>query len=487
MDANLMDRVTDQDLSPFLPTHGKDEMNFAEHPIALLTDRVPKGQRSLIYEDTVYSQRRRKLIPRKRVIEGSQEYGLPTATDDTVILALIQLTKLKNDFSQREVDFTRLELIHMLGWPNEGKSYDRIKLSLIRIKGVQYVYDNAWWDVRLKDWTTRAFNIIDNVEINDSRLADAQGGLFPSRITWNEIVFESFEAGFLRNIDFHLCMRLKHPTALRMYRYLGKQFYAKDDLTLDLKAFAEVNLGLGRKYEGGTQIARKLKPAIQELEDVGFLEPLPEDQRFLKKGRDWSIRFIKKAPAPLASLPAAAPAAEAASSPLVEELIKLGVTAKTAAELAARYPADKIEQKLELLAWRTTQPKPPKDPAAYLVKSIIDDYAQPKGFVSRADRERQAQAHRQAEQQQAEQRRRHQAEEARAQERRRQEDAYWSTLTPAEQADLEAKALAAISEEARDTYLSMKRMHAGGDGYLSMIRREYIRGLLAEAAAEETA
>ena len=272
-----MEPETDHDVSSLLLAPGKDEMNFAEHPIALLTDRVPKGQRSLIYEDTVYSQRRKKMVPRKRVIEGSQEYGLPTATDDTMILGLIQLTKLKNQFKQRDVEFTRLELIEMLGWTNEGKNYERCKLSLMRIKGVQYFYDNAWWDARLKDWTTRAFSIIDNVEINDSRIVDGQGGLFPSRITWNEVVFESFQAGFLRNIDFQLCMRLKHPTSLRMYRYLGKQFYAKTDLVFELKAFAEANLGLGRNYEGGTQIARKLKPAIKELEEVGFLEPMAED------------------------------------------------------------------------------------------------------------------------------------------------------------------------------------------------------------------
>ena len=117
---------------------GKDEMNFAEFPIALLTDRVPKGQTSIKFEDQIYDERRKKLITRKRIIEGSEEYGLPTATDDTVILALIQLTKLKNDFTAREVEFTRLELIHLLGWPNEGKSYDRIKLSLQRIEGVTY-------------------------------------------------------------------------------------------------------------------------------------------------------------------------------------------------------------------------------------------------------------------------------------------------------------------------------------------------------------
>ena len=81
--------------SSFLPGQGRDE--FRRVPIALLTDRVPKGQRSIKFEDKVYSTTGgRSCIPRKRVIEGSEEYGLPTATDDTVILALIQLTKLKN-------------------------------------------------------------------------------------------------------------------------------------------------------------------------------------------------------------------------------------------------------------------------------------------------------------------------------------------------------------------------------------------------------
>src|SRR4051812_10666850 len=175
---------------PILPS-GKDEMNFAENPIALLTDRVPKGQKSIKFKDQVYDEKRKRLITRKRVIEGSEEYGLPTATDDTVVLALIQLTKLKSDFTRPELEFSRLELIRMLGWPNEGKSYDRIKLSLQRIANVTHNYDRAWWDPRQKTWTTKIFHIIDTVEINDSRSSDGQGGLFPSRIIWNEVVFDS--------------------------------------------------------------------------------------------------------------------------------------------------------------------------------------------------------------------------------------------------------------------------------------------------------
>ena len=286
MNKQILLAVTDDhdDAPPRLPS-GKDEMNFAEFPIALLTDKVPKGQKLIKFEDQIFDEKRKRVVTRRRIIKGSKEYGLPTATDDLVILALIQLTKQKGDFTKREVEFTRLELIKMLGWADEGRSFDRVKLSLLRIKSVNYVYDNAWWDPRQKTWTTRAFNIIDNVEINDSRTSDGQAGLFTSRIVWNEVVFDSFQAGFLRDIDFQLCMRLEHPTALRMYRFLGKRFYVRPEWLFDLKEFAHEHMGLGRNYEGGTQIARKLKPAIAELEAIGFLEPLPEKDRFIKKGR----------------------------------------------------------------------------------------------------------------------------------------------------------------------------------------------------------
>jgi len=79
-----------------------------------LSDRPIAGETSLKFEDQIYDDRKKKIILRKRIIEGSKEYGLPTATDDAVILALIQLTKLKNSFSSREVDFTRHELITLL-------------------------------------------------------------------------------------------------------------------------------------------------------------------------------------------------------------------------------------------------------------------------------------------------------------------------------------------------------------------------------------
>lgn len=444
--------------SSFAPLQpGKDEMNFAEFPIAMLTDRVPKGQRSIKFEDEVYSERKKKLLPRKRLIEGSEEYGLPTATDDTVILALIQLTKLKSNFTKREVDFTRRELIHMLGWANEGKSYDRLKTSLLRIKGVNYFYDNAWWDTRLRDWTTRAFAIIDNVEINDSRASDGQGGLFPSRIVWNEIVFDSLKAGFVRDIDFQLCIRLEHATALRMYRFLGKRFYVRPDWTFDLKEFASVYLNLGRNYEGGTQISRKLKPAIAELEKVGFLEPLTEKERFPKKGRDWSIRLVKKSTPPAlviaddAETDGQSDTLQADAGPMAE-LIKRGVTAKSAGELAEKFPVDYIMGKIEQFDWQMTQPKPPKSPPGFLVRSIRDDYNPDPAFVSPAELQRSQAAQQAKEREAAEERRRKQQEAAQEQQDRDNVNDHLRQLSASERSKLEAAALTHASPEAKASY-----------------------------------
>src|SRR5690349_15066844 len=99
--------------APPIDLIGRDEMNLAEFPITLLTDRVPEGQKTLHYED-----RNGRLT-----VTGSDDYGLPKAADADVIVALIQLTKNKNNFSDHVVAFTRYELIKILNWQDVGKSY----------------------------------------------------------------------------------------------------------------------------------------------------------------------------------------------------------------------------------------------------------------------------------------------------------------------------------------------------------------------------
>jgi hypothetical protein len=429
---------------------GKDEMNLAEFPMTSLSDKPAAGETSLRFEDQIYDDRKKKLITRKRIIEGSKEYGLPTATDDAVILALIRLTQLKNSFAAREVDFTRHELINLLHWPNKGQSYDRIAQSLHRVAGVTYHFENSWWDNRRKAWTTKIFGIIDNVDLNDSRETDGQGALFTSRVVWNQTILDSFQAGYLRSLDFQLAMSFKHAISLRIYRFMGKRFHLRPEWTFDLKDFAYEHIGLSRNYEGGTQIARKLSPALSELEQADFLEPLPQKDRFTKKGRDWSIRFIQKngqAPA-LAASPPAEP-----ESPLVADLTSRGVSPDAARTLVREVAADTIRLQIEILDYRLAGKKADKidDPAAWLVSAIRKPHTPPVGFRTSAQRQAEAEAKRARERAKAEERRRQRGQEARERADREQADAYLKQLAPGERAALEAEVIAQASPDARQT------------------------------------
>jgi hypothetical protein len=424
---------------------GKDEMNLAEFPITLLTDRVPKGQKIIQYQDQVFDEKLRRPVRRKLTISADEAYGLPTAIDDDVILGLIQLTKLANDFTAREVQFSRLDLIRMLDWPDSGASYKRLATSLKRWLGVSLVYENAWWDRKQQTWTTKGFHIIDNFELNDGR-SIAQAQLFPSKVIWNQAVFESFQAGYLKSIDYGLYLKLEHPTYKRMYRFLSKRMYHRPDWTFDLRDLAFEHVGLSRNYSGNAgKIKEKLQPAIGELEEVGFLVPLPKDERYQKGGKDWKIRLVHRTDS--LALPASAETFDAA--PLAAELVQRGVSQRVAAELVQQHPASTIQAKLEVFDWLAEKKdrRIAKSPAGYLVKSIADDYSAPKGFMSRADREQREQARKAREREAVEKRRQEREQEERDQAEQKAVATYWDSLSPEQQAQLQSDADAQADAE----------------------------------------
>src|SRR5262245_57125386 len=87
----------------------RDELNFAEFPLASVSTSLPKGQKTLEFTDEIFDRARNERVTRKLTITASDKYGLPTALDDEVILGLMQLTG-RNEFAERRVFFTRYEL-----------------------------------------------------------------------------------------------------------------------------------------------------------------------------------------------------------------------------------------------------------------------------------------------------------------------------------------------------------------------------------------
>jgi hypothetical protein len=422
---------------------GKDELNLAEFPIALVTDRVPAGEKTLVFEDRVYDAGKKQEVTRRLIVTASDQYGLPTAKDDEVILGLIQLTRQDSGFTRRTVRFRRSDLIRLLAWPDTGPSYRRLALSLHRWLGVSLHYDNAWWDKAERRWTTMGFHILESF-----KLSNGAGGIRSrveppmSRFTWNEDLFRSFQAGYLKQLDLDFYLSLTLPTAKRIYRFLDKRFYHLPEWVFDLREFALGHVGLSRRYEGSIQLVRKLEPAIRELEEKGFLKPLPHQERFLKESsRNWRIRFIRQGQAESAALPT--PALE-----LIGALVDRNVTPSTAQLLAASFPEGRIREKIQVLDWLLARGdgRALRSPAGYLVRSIREDYLPPEGYTAAVTRARRKAAEERRVREAEEGRKLREAEEeTRQQAERDRVEACWRALSAEEQDRVWREALAAAS------------------------------------------
>jgi Replication initiator protein A len=395
-----LDEKPDRELSPrqsLTLLGGRDEMNLAEFPITLLTDRAPRGCKVLIFEDEVFDKRASKPIKRRLTITAAEPHGLPTPADDAILVALVQLTKLANNFTDRTVRFTRYELLKLLGWHDVGKNYRRIEDSLNRWMGVTLYYDKAWWNKEAGSWVSEKFHILDNVSLIEQEDAiDRRGGYRDphalSSFSWNEVIFKSFRSENLKRLDVDLYFSLESAISKRMYRFLDKRFYHKPSWDFDLKEFAFEHIGLSRSYDDNGKIKEKLRPAIEELTAVGFLEALPESARYLKNGRgSWKV-IVSQVPSEDAELigpdgsplvardsPSIAPPQPRivplpfAEQALVDSLISRGVALEAARALVLECPADVISSCLaahEKSARAVQASHPRRNPVGRLVSSI---------------------------------------------------------------------------------------------------------------------
>ncbi|QDV39077.1 replication initiator protein A [Tautonia plasticadhaerens] len=469
---------------PPIAVPGRDEMNLAEFPIALLCDRAPRGQCEIEFHDSIFDAQSGREVVRSLTITSPEKYGLPTAADDDVILALLQLTKQQNNFARPEVHFTRLQLIELLGWADKGSSYARVVQSLHRWASTYLSYRNSWWDHSERRWTSGGFHIVDSFEVVDGRSSTGGGGQARSAVSWGKVFFRSCRSGYLKSLDYRLYKGLNYHTSKRMYRFLDKRFYHKAEWAFELRDFALEHIGLSRSYAHNGKIKEKLWPAIVELESVGYLEPMPKADRFRRQGREWLVCFKKAAAVELGAgtpggpgAPAPTPGRAGADHPAVRELAARGVTESTARELVGQHPAALVSSKLEIFDWLMSKEdrRVRKSPAGYLVESIRRDYAPPRGFVPAEDRRLQEERRLHLELEALRERHRRAAEQARARQEVEAIDAYWDALDSEGKAALDAAAQRSADPTRYDDLghsPALQRMRR------RVLRQDYIRALL---------
>jgi hypothetical protein len=270
---------------------GKDEMNLAEFPIAVVAEAARPGQLTLHFADSIQDKASGRLLDRSVTVHGTEEWGLPAAHDDDVMVALLQISH-RSQWPKR-IEFSRYELCQLLRWSLGGPSYERIYKALHRLSTTTYNYRHAWRDHAQKEWIpSQVFSYIQSLKINEAGRPTRSGRC---EVTWSDDFHQSLLAGSLKRLDYELFVSLKSPIAKRLYRFLDKRFGAgRTDYTRDLHTLAFEKIGISRSYTDAAQIKRILRPAILELEKAGFLANEPQERRFKRVRRgQWMVHFRK--------------------------------------------------------------------------------------------------------------------------------------------------------------------------------------------------
>ncbi len=248
----------------------RDERNLAVYPIALLSHQVQHGK-------TISQTReRRHPISKKTIVAtwkvlGSEEWGLPTPTDDAVVLVLLELSR-ELGFPQ-EVYFTQLDILKRLGWSSSRADYRRLEEVFNRLHAITIQSKNVFWDATAGAFINTGFHLIESFEIvsKPGRRKSADNELPLSRFVWSETLWKSFREGNLKPISLSFYFSLKLPIARRLFRFLDLVRYdGKPRYRIGLRKLCEEYLALTAKPHLSTY-KHRLAAAHTELIEGGYL------------------------------------------------------------------------------------------------------------------------------------------------------------------------------------------------------------------------
>ncbi len=204
--------------------NGRDEMNLCELPFAALSERAGNRQMLQFEVGALIGHPDRPLST--LIVQGDQVFRLPTEKDEEIYLGLLKYSSDFNSFSSPQIFLVRSALFDLMGWPKSDWAYRRLALGMQRLVGVRLSYQNLWRDNRDKQWRDQgAFSILESFRFRDSRLitGNASFSEHSSVFRWSSVLFDSFDSGYLKRVDYRLTRQLS-PTARRLYRYLDKRF-----------------------------------------------------------------------------------------------------------------------------------------------------------------------------------------------------------------------------------------------------------------------
>jgi hypothetical protein len=297
---------------------GRDEINLAEFPFVLLSKRrgfkltAEEGARGPKRRDSFHIEKIRThngaILKQSWRVMAPADLGLPYGNDIDIVIALISLSYERG--LERKIYLKRSELIERMKWPKNGHSYNALEEGLRRFFGIRIIAENAIYNRKKDKYESSGeggFGIIASYskvyrEENSDRLLE---------IIWDEFLWQQLRDGNIIPLNEKVFFSLKTNTSKALYRFLNRKMQANINFAIDLHDLAHVHLGTSEDRGSPSQIKQQLKPALEELVRVNYLEAY-----FFRPSADNPQRHVlevRRAPAALAAAAASAARPEPAA------------------------------------------------------------------------------------------------------------------------------------------------------------------------------
>jgi hypothetical protein len=253
-----------------------------------------------------------------------------------------------------------------------------LQKALDRLSGVRIKATNAFYDNESKSHSTRNFGILDGYEINDGRSLEPK----PSFFTWSDVLFKSFQVGFIKKLDFDYYLGLKSAVSKRLYRYLDKHFWYKSKVQINLFTLAHEKIGISRNYAFASSLKQQLDPAIEELVARGFLAGCD----FIGKGKDTEVVLYagsgkpridnKKDRSAEVHVEAATElVCDSLDEEIVQALVTRGIMPPQATKLASGRTPSELQRMKEIIAYfdefkNSNQGRKMTSPVGFLYRAV---------------------------------------------------------------------------------------------------------------------
>jgi len=261
------------------------EGNLLEYPIfSMQKRRVDKTIEEYVWEERNGAGE----ITGERKFKVECTRGIPNYFDMDVFNGIMRVyVKKGGAYKKTEIHFTIYELMRELGLPvHDGTRVNNVRESLERMAKTNLHFENSFYAEKEK--ITKIVHLISRIEIYEQQ----KGNRFINmiKVVLDDELVNSIERKYYKLIDFRIYKALATGIPRRLYEYLEKKKYKKNQFEIDIRKLAR---WMGLKTSKISQLKELLGKANNELKEKGVIDKWKYQKNIVVYYFHKSERFIE--------------------------------------------------------------------------------------------------------------------------------------------------------------------------------------------------